>query len=387
MKSFILPKIAGPACESGILGRKLSNIYVSGEQHGITTDIQANYNLTWSGTPSNSVNFGYRNISSTSTSNKSSGKAKAVANYPIVFVAVGYMNSAAAANQIIDFTPASPNGYLGSISIATSSTLKYTFRINYGTTISVTSPSLGTATNKVVACIGQSLSATDHRFYCNGLSASSSTSAGAFSAAFNTISLPGRTANDSGTILAGVGSIPFTDAEAILLTSHPELMIAEIINSRNIVHLNSGSGTTFNITPSGSIVFSGSVTQNHEHIQSTSGSIIFSGTNNQVHEKNIVPTGSVVFSGGSSIIYTPSGGTTYTITPNGTITFNGTVLQNHEHILNTSGNIVFSGSIDTIKTKVVTPTGNIIFSGTAPITIPGSGPEPTTKLPLTGIGV
>ena len=387
MKSFILPKIAGPACESGILGRKLSNIYVPGEQNGITTDIQANYNLTWSRTPSNSVNFGYRNLSSTSTSNKSSGKAKAVTNYPIVFVAVGYINSSAASNQIIDFTPASPSGYLGSIGIATSSTLKYTFRINYGTTVSVTSPSLGTATNKVVACIGQSLSATDHRFYCNGLSASSSTSAGAFSAAFNTISLPGRSANNSGTILAGVGSIPFTDEEAILLTSYPELMIAEIINSRNIVHLNSGSGTTFNITPSGSIVFSGSNSQIHEKVISSSGNINFIGSNSQIHEKIFTPTGNIIFSGGASIIYVPSGGTTYTITPSGTITFLGTILQNHEHILSSSGTITFSGSNSTIKIKNIEPNGNITFSGTAPLTIPGVGPDPTTKLPLTGIGV
>lgn len=386
MKSFILPKIAGPACESGILGRKLTSIYIPGEHGSAIPDIKKGNHARIQGTPTYSTNFGYRNLASASSSNN----AKATClftGYPMVFVAIGYVNNTAGNWQLSNCqNSGGGGGYAASLRVDSSTNFSYRHQVNFGTAANA-SVNITTVSNRLITCIAQSLSRTDHRVYINGLSATSSTDVGAWASNFVEYYVQGSTSCNGGTILSGFGSIPFTDEEAILLTSHPELMIAEIINSRNIVHLNSGSGTTFNITPSGSIVFSGSVTQNHEHIQSTSGSIIFSGTNNQVHEKNIVPTGSVVFSGGSSIIYTPSGGTTYTITPNGTITFNGTVLQNHEHILNTSGNIVFSGSIDTIKTKVVTPTGNIIFSGTAPITIPGAGPEPTTKLPLTGIGV
>lgn len=386
MKSFILPKIAGPACESGILGRKLTSIYIPGEHGSAIPDIKKGNHARIQGTPTYSTNFGYRNLASASSSNN----AKATClftGYPMVFVAIGYVNNTAGNWQLSNCqNSGGGGGYAASLRVDSSTNFSYRHLVNYGTAANA-SVNITTVSNKLITCIAQSLSRTDHRVYINGLSATSSTDVGAWSSNFVEYYVQGNTSSNGGTILSGFGSIPFTDEEAKYLTSRPELLIAEVLNSKNYIKLNNNSGTIFNITPSGSIVFSGSVTQNHEHIQSTSGSIIFSGTNNQVHEKNIVPTGSVVFSGGSSIIYTPSGGTTYTITPNGTITFNGTVLQNHEHILNTSGNIVFSGSIDTIKTKVVTPTGNIIFSGTAPITIPGAGPEPTTKLPLTGIGV
>lgn len=386
MKSFILPKIAGPACESGILGRKLTSIYIPGEHGSAIPDIKKGNHARIQGTPTYSTNFGYRNLASTSSSNN----AKATClftGYPMVFVAIGYVNNTVGNWQLSNCqNSGGGGGYSASLRVDSSTNFEYRHKINFGTSASV-SVNITTVSNKLITCIAQSLSRTDHRVYVNGLSATSSTDVGAWASNFVEYYIQGNSSCNGGTILSGFGSIPFTDEEAKYLTSRPELLIAEVLNSKNYIKLDNNSGTIFNITPSGSIVFSGSVTQNHEHIQSTSGSIIFSGTNNQVHEKNIVPTGSVVFSGGSSIIYTPSGGTTYTITPNGTITFNGTVLQNHEHILNTSGNIVFSGSIDTIKTKVVTPTGNIIFSGTAPITIPGSGPEPTTKLPLTGIGV
>lgn len=385
MKSFILPKIAGPACESGILGRKLTSIYIPGEHGSAIPDIKKGNHARIQGTPTYSTNFGYRNLASTSSLNN----AKATClftGYPMVFVAIGYVNNTAGNWQLSNCqNSGGGGGYAASLRVDNSTNFEYRHKINFGTSVSV-SVNITTVSNRLITCIAQSLSRTDHRVYINGLSATSSTDVGAWASNFVEYYVQGNACN-GGTILSGFGSIPFTDEEAKYLTSRPELLIAEVLNSKNRIKLNSASGTSFTISPSGSIVFSGSVSQIHEKNISPSGSIVFSGTNQQVHEKIFTPTGNILFSGGASIIYVPSGGTTFTITPSGTITFSGTILQNHEHVLSSSGTITFSGNINTVKTKVVAPSGNITFSGTAPITMPGVGPDPTTKLPLTGIGV
>ena len=81
-----------------------------------------------------------------------------------------------------------------------------------------------------------------------------------------------------------------------------------------------GGPTTFTITPSGSIAFSGAPSQVHEH--------------------QISPSGSVIFSGTAPVIDT----NTYQITPSGEIVFSGTPDQIHEKIIAAGGTITFNGT-------------------------------------------
>ena len=190
-----------------------------------------------------------------------------------------------------------------------------------------------------------------------------------------------------------------------------------------------GGGTTFTITPSGSIAFSGTVVPGKGKAFQVGGTVALSGTVALLKAKTQVPSGTVTFSGGASlslqknITLVPSGSivfagtapitfsngsTTFIINPSGSVTFSGTVLQNHNkvftasgaisfagtvqgllsRVMTPSGQIVFSGTIPFVHTKLLVPSGTIVFSGTAPISFNGGTPSTTitTRLPLTFAG-
>ena len=125
-----------------------------------------------------------------------------------------------------------------------------------------------------------------------------------------------------------------------------------------------GAGTTYTISPS--------------------GSINFTGTNIQTHEKVTLPTGNVSFTGSAAITFVP-GIVTYTITPSGNVTFSGTVSQAHEKFIPPTGGIQFDGTTSAIYERVFSSSGVITFSGSAPIYVPGVETD-ITKLTLTFAG-
>lgn len=183
-----------------------------------------------------------------------------------------------------------------------------------------------------------------------------------------------------------------------------------------------GGGTTYTMTPGGTITFTGTVLQRREHVQAISGSISFSGTSSQLLTRVFSPSGSITFSGDNSLLrtrlFTPSGnitfsGTapfsqnnTYTLSPGGTITFSGTGGQVRERVQIATGNITFSGAVELLRTRtmvptgditfsgsatetrirVIAPTGQITFTGTAPLIDPNAVGGVTTWRTLTGMG-
>jgi|SRR5687768_3364954 len=127
-----------------------------------------------------------------------------------------------------------------------------------------------------------------------------------------------------------------------------------------------GGGTSYLVSPSGSISFSGSSTSIRGKVFNGSGSITFSGTSSLIGTRNftITPNGGVVITGTA-----PMGSTAisnYTISPSGGVTFMGNVLL--------------------IKTHIQLPSGQINFSGSAPLDSNTVIIIISTRLPLTGSG-
>lgn len=95
----------------------------------------------------------------------------------------------------------------------------------------------------------------------------------------------------------------------------------------------------------------------------------------------ITPSGSITFSGTAPEIKTN------VIEPAGSITFSGTAIPEHTKTYIPTGNITFSGNANQIKTKIELASGTITFSGSAPMAfIPFGSATYTTYLPLTGAG-
>lgn len=152
------------------------------------------------------------------------------------------------------------------------------------------------------------------------------------------------------------------------------------------------SGTSYIITPSGGVTFSGTALEIRGRVQVPSGGVVFSGTAPNIRTRVQKPTGSVLFSGTAPITFT-GGSVTYTITPSGgfvlsgaapeirgrvqkptgTFLLSGTAIEVRGRVQVPSGGITFSGSTAEIRTRVQVPTGSVVFSGSAPITFTGGG--------------
>lgn len=111
--------------------------------------------------------------------------------------------------------------------------------------------------------------------------------------------------------------------------------------------VSTGGATSYTITPSGGITFSGSGTEINTKVIDVSGGVAFAGT------------GSMAFA---------TTGTTYTISPSGGITFTGTGTQVQSKTITPTGGITFSGSGLDLRTKVIDISGGVTFGGTGSMT-------------------
>lgn len=206
-------------------------------------------------------------------------------------------------------------------------------------------------------------------FYSNGVANAISTvvaASGALVTAGTVTAVGGR--NDVGTRqLQGALTIALrfdralSEIEVKSLSANP-WQIFKPIASRN--YLSIGSATTsYTISPTGSVSFSGTSAQIHIKVFSVGGSILFSGN---------APLSQV----------TP---TTYTITPSGTVVFSGSAVMSKTSVLYATGQIVFGGSHTLMKTKILSAGGTLTLSGTANLIVPGEVVE-SSRLPLTGVG-
>lgn len=269
-------------------------------------------------------------------------------------------------------------------------------------------------------------------FYIDGASSGitvNSTTTGTYAATSYTPTIGNRSSDNARGFNGDIGPIAIFDHPTNGLTAaeHRELyeniwqLFAPI--TRTIwVPAAAGGGTTYTMTPGGTITFTGTVLQRREHVQPISGSIAFSGTSSQLLTRVFSPSGSISFSGTNDLLrtrlFTPSGditfsGTapfsqnnTYTLSPGGTITFSGTGEQVRERVQIVTGNITFSGAVELLRTRtmvptgditfsgsatetrirVIAPTGQITFTGTAPLIDPNAVGGVTTWRTLTGMG-
>jgi hypothetical protein len=155
-----------------------------------------------------------------------------------------------------------------------------------------------------------------------------------------------------------------SDDELITLTRNPWQLFAP----RQIWLPLDSTGTTYTITPSGGVVFSGTATE----------------TNRKV----IAPSGGVSFAGSGNITFDTGGFTTYTIDPSGGVVFAGSGLGSRRKVIIPSGGVILSGSGNEVNRKVISPTSGVLFGGTGSMTsntiTPGTGnPGERTKV---GVG-
>lgn len=192
-----------------------------------------------------------------------------------------------------------------------------------------------------------------------------------------------------------------------------------------------GGGTTFTLSPSGSVTLSGTeffrkgrafsaggpvtlsgtagVILIKRYTLSPSGQVTLSGTASVSLQKNvtITPTGTVMLSGTAGITFS-NGANNYTITPTGSVVMSGTVEQlqgkvipssgtisflgspivGHGHVITSSGSFDLSGSTIVLKGNVILPSGAVVFSGTNPMIFDNGTPTAVavTRLPLTFAG-
>ena len=133
-----------------------------------------------------------------------------------------------------------------------------------------------------------------------------------------------------------------------------------------------GGGTTYTITPSGGVTFSGDVLAVRERRQVVSGGVVFSGAVIARRERVFIAGGQVTFSGTAPITF--NGSASYTIIPSGGFVLSGAPVQIHERQMIPAGGVVFSGAAAQIHEQVIAPAGQVTFLGSAPITfIPAGG--------------
>lgn len=163
-----------------------------------------------------------------------------------------------------------------------------------------------------------------------------------------------------------------------------------------------GGGTTYTITPSGAITFSGAPNLLKTKVLLPLGNISFGGTSAAIKTKILSPNGNVTLSGSSPIVKTKIVNASGTIGLTGTspvikskvieadggITINGTASLSGavSYILSPIGGVTFNGSSKLIKTHIQIPTGKISFSGSSPIESNTVIITVSTRLPLTGVG-
>jgi len=129
-------------------------------------------------------------------------------------------------------------------------------------------------------------------------------------------------------------------------------------------------GTEYTITPSGSIVFSGGVSQVRDRTLAPSGAIAFSGAPVQIHTRVQIPSGSVTLSGAVSQVHE------HAIPTAGSVVFSGSapITTSAVYQITPSGEIVFSGAPSQVHEKIVSASGQLVFSGAAGmIYIPAGG--------------
>jgi hypothetical protein len=116
----------------------------------------------------------------------------------------------------------------------------------------------------------------------------------------------------------------------------------------------------------GTLVFSGAPAQIHTKVDSSGGTLVFSGSPTQQHTRLQVPGGTLVFSGAVTINHVRA------FVPTGTLVFSGAANVVAADTFQVGGILVFSGSSTQLHTKVFVPGGTLVFSGTAPITTGGT---------------
>lgn len=154
----------------------------------------------------------------------------------------------------------------------------------------------------------------------------------------------GRNSN-SACAMQAISGRAWTDQEALSLLANPWQLFAP--RTIFVPITTSSGGTTYTITPSGGIVFSGTGTEINTKVLDVSGGVTFAGT------------GSVTFA---------SGGTSYIISPSGGVTLAGTGTQVQSKVIIPSGGISFAGTGLDLRTKVIDISGGVTFGGTGSMT-------------------
>ena len=235
------------------VGAKLDHLFVPG-LHGFNL---GNKLVQLSAAPGalNPRNYG-RAATYTST-NAASATVAGKSAYPFVLVWCGRFLSTANNWAGVTVARSGGSGDNHAIQVGSSTLVRYITRNNFSTTDTLTLAVPGGAVAGVdLVIVAQSLSATDHRIYCNGVMATSSTNSGTPAGAFDTIQLAISSLCNQDTYFAGWGTQALSDAEALAFSAS-RADANDIINRtrRRVLATTSGS-STFNVSVSEGITLS-----------------------------------------------------------------------------------------------------------------------------------
>lgn len=173
---------------------------------------------------------GGKALAETSATNFSHGSKGVVvtSGFPIVMISYGYftssVNSWISASMIQSAVGAS--GENCTINLNSSTTIAYNYRTAFGTNAKITmTTGAGTNTGQLFCMMSMSLSATDHRFYIDGVEGTSATNSGAPTNQYDQFSIGGNASTGlaGGIVYCAYGHKAFTAQECIQITRDPTL--------------------------------------------------------------------------------------------------------------------------------------------------------------------
>lgn len=174
--------------------------------------------------------------------------------YPFVQVWVGRYNAVGSGPVGLAIGRAGGSGDVRQLAGGSSTFVQYQTRNNYSATSSavVTVPG-GSAIGVDLVMIGQCLSATDHRLYCNGVQVNDTTNSGTPAGTFGQIYLCRSVGNnDHDTYLAAFGAgVALPDAYALELSRSPARLFGELLQQprRRVWAITPAAGGGSSLTP------------------------------------------------------------------------------------------------------------------------------------------
>lgn len=328
-------------------------------------------------------------------------RIRRINNYPYTMMWAGWFNNASDNWTPVGLAVESGSGDILTIRLINSSSCGILQQNAFSSTATFGPTITNLSANRVpVSIVAQSLSATDHRVYVNGNTATSSTNTGTFSPRHQ-ISLfsgvfTGTTVaktHNGGFAFAACGQTAFTEEEALWL-SRPENIRGLLTRKRIWVPVSVSSGGTgslavtldsASVSSAGSLAIAGALSSTLEGATlSSAGSVAITGSSAvTLADSTLSAAGAVAITGSSAITLGDA-----TLSAAGALALTGSAAVTLDSATLAAEGVLTSGPTGalavTLADATVAATGTLALAGTASITLAGSTLASTGTVALVG---